>query len=240
MKYIVRNTFLQDPQWGGLLKGWKQIPDPWKCSFQDGHVAGLFGLTFFLSLFLFLYSAPLLCSASLSVSSALMLASITKPPLLRADTIPALTEGHCQQKNSGLCLCVTQFCLGTHRGSKRHMMPPSCVAPCVDTISLGWRASQNQKWLLGMGSTLAGLWPSLWNIRRKTEVFSKALHIVFLSILKAFPRLQACQRGSEEGHSHGIKMMGKYSPCSTAQNFPWVLDIFTLESSVVITQSLIW
>lgn len=61
-----------------------------------------------------------------SVSSAPMLASITETLLLRADTILAFTEGHFPQKNSGLCLCMTQSCLGTHRGCESHMMPSSC------------------------------------------------------------------------------------------------------------------
>lgn len=29
------------------------------------------------------------------------------------DTVLALMEGHFQQKNSGLCLCITEFCSGT-------------------------------------------------------------------------------------------------------------------------------
>lgn len=105
-------------------------------------MSALLGLTFLSRSFSLFYTSSVFY---LSVSSAPTLASITKPPLLTADRIPALTEGHFQQKNSGLCLCMTQLCLGKHGASKRHVMPPSCVVLCFDTIRLGRRVSRNQK-----------------------------------------------------------------------------------------------
>lgn len=188
MKCIVRNMFLQYPQWW-----WDFLEldvDSWPLKVQlPGHLCGCFtrvnlllanpSLSITSSLNLFLYSAPLLFAwASFHLSLFpqpprwLLLQSLHRSELTQ---VLALTEVHLQQKNSGLCLCVTQFCLGTRRGCESHMMPPSCAVLGFDTISLGRRASQNQKWLPGMGSTFDRLWPCLWNVEERLGCFLKAL-----------------------------------------------------------------
>lgn len=68
------------------------------------------------------------------------------------DTVLAFTEGHFQQRISGLCLCITYLCLRTCQVDKSHVVPTGCTVLCSGTINFDRRAPQNQNWLLGMES----------------------------------------------------------------------------------------